>query len=150
MLSVKNLLLYIFYLSLLLLSHDHKTSILDLRDVFFPQRSLFRLPLKFLSKSPRPLPLNFTRAEHASTTVNSLLFFPLSFPKSITALLKNTRIVKFKSQMTITFFAAVNHLSGPLRKQNFTSAGSKGHVWDLPLVDFDSFWVFLCFKVRCL
>ena len=58
--------------------------------------------------------------------------------------------LKFKSQLVITFFAAINYLSGPLRKQNFTSTGSKGHVWDLPLVDFDPFWVFLCFKVRCL
>ena len=47
------------------------------------------------------------------------------------------RIMKFK--LMITFFAAISHLSGPLRKQNFTSAGSKGHVWDLSLVDFDPF-----------
>ena len=32
----------------------------------------------------------------------------------------------FKSQLTIAFFAAVNHLNGPLRKQNFTLTGSKG------------------------
>jgi len=32
-----------------------------------------------------------------------------------------------KSQLTIAFFAAVNHLNGPLRKQNFTLMGSKGH-----------------------
>ena len=37
------------------------------------------------------------------------------------------RIVNFKSQLTIAFFAAVNHLSGPLRKQNFTLTGSKVH-----------------------
>ena len=35
--------------------------------------------------------------------------------------------MKFKSQLTIAFFAAVNHLNGPLRKQNFTLTGSKGH-----------------------
>ena len=28
------------------------------------------------------------------------------------------RILKFKTQLTIAFFAAVNHLNGPLRKQN--------------------------------
>ena len=43
----------------------------------------------------------------------------------------NIRILKFKSQLTaeltIAFFAAVNHLNGPLRKQNFTLTGSKGH-----------------------
>ena len=44
-----------------------------------------------------------------------------------TALFTNMRIVKFKSHLTIAFFAAVNHLSGPLRKQNFTLTGSKGH-----------------------
>ena len=45
------------------------------------------------------------------------------------------------------FFAAVNHLSGPLRKQKFTSTRSKGH--DLRLVDFDLFCMLLCFKVGC-
>ena len=46
---------------------------------------------------------------------------------ALTALFPNMQIVKFKSQLTIAFFAAVNHLSGPLRKQNFTLTGSKGH-----------------------
>ena len=45
----------------------------------------------------------------------------------LTALLTNMWIVKFKSQLTIAFFAAVNNLGGPLRKQNFTLTGSKGH-----------------------
>ena len=36
--------------------------------------------------------------------------------------------LKFKSQVAIAFF--VNHLNGPLRKQNFTLTGSKGHgLW---------------------
>ena len=40
------------------------------------------------------------------------------------------RIVKFESQLTIVFFAAVNQLNGPLRKQNFTLKISKGHgLW---------------------
>ena len=39
---------------------------------------------------------------------------------TITALFKNTRTLKFKSQLTFAFFAGVNHLNGPLRKQNFT------------------------------
>ena len=40
------------------------------------------------------------------------------------------RILKFKSQLTIAFFAAVNHLNGPLGKQNFTLTGSKGQgLW---------------------
>ena len=45
----------------------------------------------------------------------------------LTALFINMRILKFKSQLTIAFFAAVNHLNGPLRKQNFSLTGSKGH-----------------------
>ena len=47
-----------------------------------------------------------------------------------TALFTNMWILKFKSQLTIAFFAAVNHLNGPLRKQNFTLTGSKGQgLW---------------------
>ena len=37
-----------------------------------------------------------------------------------TVLFKNMPIAKFKSQLTIAFFAAVNHLNRPLRKQDFT------------------------------
>ena len=50
---------------------------------------------------------------------------------ALTALFTNMQIVKFKSQLTIAFFAAVNHLSGPLSKQNFTLTGSKVMVCDL-------------------
>ena len=45
----------------------------------------------------------------------------------ITALFTNMRILKFKSQLAIALFAAVNHLNGPLRKQNFPLTGSIGH-----------------------
>ena len=45
----------------------------------------------------------------------------------ITTLFTNMRILKFKSQLTIAFFADANHLNGPLRKRNFTLTGSKGH-----------------------
>ena len=47
-------------------------------------------------------------------------------PSQFTALYTNMRILKFKSQLTIAFFAAVNHPNGPLRKQNFALAGLKG------------------------
>ena len=47
--------------------------------------------------------------------------------QDLTALFTNTRILKFKSQLTIAFFAAVNHLYGPIRKQNFSLTGSKSH-----------------------
>ena len=55
------------------------------------------------------------------------------FMYTITALFTNMRILKFKSQLMINwwlpFFTAVNHLNEPLRKQNFTLTGSKGHGW---------------------
>ena len=38
-------------------------------------------------------------------------------PQIRIALSSNMRILKFISQPTIAFFAAVNHLNGPLRKQ---------------------------------
>ena len=47
--------------------------------------------------------------------------------QDLTALFTNMRILNFKSQLTIAFFASVNHLNGPIRKQNFTLTGSKGH-----------------------
>ena len=50
-----------------------------------------------------------------------------SAESAFTALFTQMRILKFKSQLTIAFFAAVNYLNGPLRKQNFTLTGSKGH-----------------------
>ena len=46
-------------------------------------------------------------------------------PQIRIALFSNMRILKFRSQLTIAFFAAVNHLNGPLRKQNFTSRVQK-------------------------
>ena len=46
--------------------------------------------------------------------------------KNFTALFTIVRILKFKSQLMIAFFTAVNHLNGPFRKQNFTLTGSKG------------------------
>ena len=45
----------------------------------------------------------------------------------VTTLFINMQILKFKSRLTFAFFAAVNHLSRPLRKQKFTSTVSKGH-----------------------
>ena len=48
----------------------------------------------------------------------------------LTTLFINTRILKFKRQLTFAFFAAVNHLSGALRKQRLNSTSSKGHgLW---------------------
>ena len=64
-------------------------------------------------------------------------------PQIRIALFTNMRILKFRTQPTIAFFAAINHL--PLRKRNFTS-----RVQKVMVCDFDPFCVFLCFKVRCL
>ena len=74
--------------------------------------------------------LRFVAIYSASTTreyllKNTTIGFVL-LRLCFTALVTNTRILKFKSQLTIAFFAAVNHLNGPLRKQNFTLTGSKG------------------------
>ena len=46
-----------------------------------------------------------------------------STPYLPTALFINMRIRKFKSQLTIAFIAAVNHLNGPLSKQDFALTG---------------------------
>ena len=63
----------------------------------------------------------------------------------LTALFKNRRILKFKSKLTFAFFPAVNHLSGPLRKQNFTLAGSKGHGFVIC-----DWWISICFVCFCV
>ena len=69
----------------------------------------------------------------------------------ITALFTNMQIVKFKSQLTIAFFTAVNHLNGPLRKQDFTLTGSKGHCFWFVIGGFRSvLCVSVSIKVRCL
>ena len=60
----------------------------------------------------------------------------------------NTGTLKFKRQLKFLLLTAVNHLSWPLKKENFASMSSKVHgLW---LVDFDPFCVFLCFRVCCL
>ena len=53
------------------------------------------------------------------------IIFPFSLIHCFTALVINMRILKFKSQLTIAFFAAVNHLNGPLRKQKLYFNGFK-------------------------
>ena len=64
--------------------------------------------------------------------------------QDLTALFTNMRILKFKSQMTIAFFSAVNHLNGPIRKQNFTLTGSEGHGLGFVI---DGFRSVLCVSV---
>ena len=48
------------------------------------------------------------------------LYVRYSISSVLLCFLTNMRILKFKSKLTIAFFAAVNHLNGPLKKQNFT------------------------------
>ena len=57
---------------------------------------------------------------------------------TLTALFTNMRILKFKSELTIAFFTAVNHLNKPLRTQNFTLTGSKGHGLQFVIGGFQS------------
>ena len=58
------------------------------------------------------------------------------------------QILQFKSQLTYAFYAAVNHLSRPLRKQKFTSAGSKGHGLWFVIGGFQSVLYVSVFQVR--
>ena len=60
------------------------------------------------------------------------------------------QIVKFKSQLTYVFYAAVNHLSRPLRKQKFTSAGSKFHCLRFVIGGFQSVLYVSVFQVCSL
>ena len=50
---------------------------------------------------------------------------------TFTVLFKNMQTLKFKSQLTFVYFAAVSHPNGPLRKQNFTKRIQKVMVCDL-------------------
>ena len=60
------------------------------------------------------------------------------FEIHFTALFINMRILKFKSQLTIAFFAAVNYLDGRLKKQNFNLTGSQGYGLWVVIVGFRS------------
>ena len=60
------------------------------------------------------------------------------------------QILKFKSQLTYVFYAAVNHLSRPLRKQKFTSAGSKFHCLRFVIGGFQSVLYVSVFQVYSL
>ena len=86
--------------------------------------------------------------EKKTFTQNLNLVISFILVATITALFTNMQILKFKRRMTIAFFAAVNHLNGPLGTLPWRV--QKVKVCDLWLVDFDPFCVFLCFKVRCL
>ena len=49
---------------------------------------------------------------------------------TVTVLFKNTPIMKFKNQLMLVFFTAINHVSGCLRKLELTLTCLKGHgLW---------------------
>ena len=56
----------------------------------------------------------------------------------------STLYCAFQNQLMFVFFAAVNHLFGPLRNQMFTSTGLKGHGF---LFVIGGFLSILCFSV---
>ena len=60
---------------------------------------------------------NLITSKHIRRGKGSFTVDLLKNVAAFTALLKNTRTLKFKGQLTFAYFAAVNHLSGPLRKQ---------------------------------
>ena len=68
----------------------------------------------------------------------------------ITEHFKNTRTLKFKSQLTFGFLLPSIILTNLLGNRTLLKRVQKVMVCDLWLVDFDPFCVFLCFKVRCL
>ena len=51
----------------------------------------------------------------------------------IAVLFSNMRTLKFKSQLMFSFFTAIGHLSGPLKKQKFTCN------------EFKSLWRVICY-----
>ena len=57
-------------------------------------------------------------------TMKFRTFVKFDFGHRYTVLFINTRIPKFKSQLTFALLAAVNRLKGPLRKHKFTSTSS--------------------------
>ena len=70
--------------------------------------------------------------------------------KSVTALFKETRIPKFKSQRRLRFSLPSIISVDLLGNRTFLQRVQKVMVCDFWLVDFNPFCVFLCFKVRCL
>ena len=69
----------------------------------------------------------------------------ISWHCMLTALFINRQILKFKSELTFAFFPVISHLSWPLRKQNFTLTGSKGHGFVIC-----DWWISIHFVCFCL
>ena len=69
--------------------------------------------------------------------ISILVFISRSRVESITALFSDARTLNYKSQLTFVFFAAVNSVWTPLRKQKFTSTSWKFHGFN--------WWISICF-----
>ena len=94
-----------------------------------------------LNQTSQTTKLNFKKKTVRLTNHSTLLCL-LEIVSLYLLRFSKTQSLKFKSQLTFTFFAAVSHLGGPLRKQNFTYTSSKGHgLWSV-MMDFYPFYVF--------
>ena len=62
---------------------------------------------------------NFTQSIELKNCSNDVLCDSASDFNGTNSSVRTMRILKFKSQLTTAFFAAVNHLNGPLRKLYF-------------------------------
>ena len=73
----------------------------------------------------KPLVVYFTIKKEPKKSFSKIPISPtLGFSKlPLTALFKNTWILKFKSQLMFAFFTSVNHLSRSLRKRKFVIGG---------------------------
>ena len=71
-----------------------------------------------LNQTSQTTKLNFKKT--VRLTNQSILLCLLEIVSLYLLRFSKTQSLKFKSQLTFAFFAAVSHLGGPLRKQNFT------------------------------
>ena len=81
--------------------------------------------LCIINQWAQPISVSFTIKKEPKQSLSKIPISPtLGFSKlPLTALFKNTWILKFKSQLMFAFFIAANHLSGSLRKQKFVIGG---------------------------
>ena len=81
--------------------------------------------LFIINQWAKPISVYFTIKKEPKKSFSKIPISPtLGFSKlPLTALFKNTWILKFKSQLMFAFFIAANHLSRSLRKQKFVTDG---------------------------
>ena len=93
--------------------------------------------LFIINQWAKPIAVYFTIKKEPIKSLSKIPISPtLGFSKlPLTALFKNTWILKFKSQLMFAFFTAVNHLSGSLSNKKFVIGG-----FDLLYVSLHSFF----------